>query len=436
MSSLGRLAAIGAVATALLVPSFLASPAFAETTVRMWTFLNPAGTSPREVALADIIQRFEAANPDIKISVEPQAWDQLTPKFLAAHGTGNAPDIIWAATDFLGNAFEAGALADLGPLFINDLSAEDVASRKDAYWDSCTVDGAVRCVFFSRNYIGVIYRKDFFAEAGIDPATLTTWPAFIDAAKALTVKDANGAVSRWGFGQQFSEDGSDTQMMTTIMLAKDKTLFQPDGKAMWSTPAGIEALALQTAMVNEHGVTPPQAISWGADDAYEQFASGRLAMVTGAYVRVSALQSMVGAENVGFMLWPGVDDVDHAPGVLAGWAVGVWSGSAVSEAAGKFLGFMASAEADRVWVETAGQLPGSSAVIAQMPEFFDKPENSFITDAVEGVAKYGWLPPVDVAIGGYRQALNRAAQDVLSAGTDPETALKAAEERFNQQNGH
>src|SRR4051812_21040834 len=60
-----------------------------QTTIRMWTFLNPAGTSPREVALADIIAQFERANPDIKIAVEPQVWDQMSPKFLAAARAGN-----------------------------------------------------------------------------------------------------------------------------------------------------------------------------------------------------------------------------------------------------------------------------------------------------------------------------------------------------------
>lgn len=60
---------------------------------------------------------FEAANPDVEISVEPQVWDQLTPKFLAAHRAGNAPDLVWANTDLLGDALETGSLADLGEPF-------------------------------------------------------------------------------------------------------------------------------------------------------------------------------------------------------------------------------------------------------------------------------------------------------------------------------
>ena len=37
--------------------------AWSQTTLRMWTFLNPGGQAPREKALKILIDRFEAANP-------------------------------------------------------------------------------------------------------------------------------------------------------------------------------------------------------------------------------------------------------------------------------------------------------------------------------------------------------------------------------------
>ena len=76
-----------ALGLAIAAGGMIADAAQAQT-LRMWTFLNPAGTAPREKALAEIIKRFEAANPGVKIAVEPQVWDQMTPKFLAAHRAG------------------------------------------------------------------------------------------------------------------------------------------------------------------------------------------------------------------------------------------------------------------------------------------------------------------------------------------------------------
>jgi hypothetical protein len=63
----------------LLAPTYDAAGQGAPPTIiRMWTFLNLAGTSPREVALADIIASFERANPEIKVSVEPQIGAQAS----------------------------------------------------------------------------------------------------------------------------------------------------------------------------------------------------------------------------------------------------------------------------------------------------------------------------------------------------------------------
>ena len=423
-----------AVAVTLGLLAALPAPAVAETTLRMWTFLNPAGTAPREKALAEIIRQFEAENSGVKIAVEPQVWDQMTPKFLAAHRAGTAPDLVWVVTDLLGDALKSGALADLNPLFLDTWPSADIEERKDGYWTRCAQSDKVHCLFHSRNYYGVIYRTDVLREAGVDPASLTDGDAFIAAARKLTVKDAAGNVTRWGFGQQFSEDRADSQMMTSIMLARQGDLFHADGRAAWANPVGAEALRVQTDMVTKHGVTPPQVVTWSAEDLYEQFAAGRLAMFTGAVVRISTMQAKVGKENVGFMIWPGVDGKPHAPGIMAGWAVGVWSGGKSQELAGRFLEFMSTGERDRLWVQVGGQLPSAPSTLAAMPEFMARPENAYLATAARGVKEFGWIVPVEFGVGGYRQALNKAAQDVIVGGVAPLAALEEAERRFNRQN--
>ena len=108
----------------------LASPhraSYAQTVVTMWTFLDPAKTSGREVALKSMIDSFEKANPTIKIKVEPQVFSELMAKFLAAHNTGAAPDIIWVNTENMGALMKSGAAADL-----NELIASKWGSGADA----------------------------------------------------------------------------------------------------------------------------------------------------------------------------------------------------------------------------------------------------------------------------------------------------------------
>ena len=408
-------------------------PAFAEdTTVRMWTFLNPAGTSPREVALAQIIADYEKANPGTKIVVETQAWDQMTPKFLAAHNTGGAPDVIWVVTDFLGDAIKSGSLADLRPLFIKDWTPEQVADRAGAYWD-LTADGDKQyALFTSRNYISILYRADLFAEAGIDPASITTWDGLVEVAKKLTVKDASGQVTRYGFAHGFSENQADPPLLIPYALGKGAALFDAAGKANFASPEAVEGLTLQTDLIKKHGVMAENAVTWTTDDVYEQFASDRAAMVMGASVRVSTMQAKLGKEKVGLMLWPGGGSEPHSPAVMAGWAVGVWSKSPVAEKAGKFVEYMLGAEGDPVWVEVGGQSPGMVSTLTKLGDFARQPGNEFLNVVSEGSVKYGWLAPIEYSIGGYRQVLNKAAQRVVVNGQDPKAALEEAATEFNR----
>jgi multiple sugar transport system substrate-binding protein len=289
-------------------------------------------------------------------------------------------------------------------------------------------------MFQSRNYVGLYYRPDLLKEAGIDPDKLTTWPAFIDAAKKLTAKEPAGTVTRYGFGQAWSEAQPDPQIVIPYMLAKQGDLFDAQGRARFATAAGIEGLTLQTEMVTKHEVTPKLVTSWTVDDLYEQFSAGRVAMITGASVRVSTLQARMGKDKVGFMLYPGVDGKPHSPGVMAGWAVGVWSKGKNVDLAGKFVEYMGGAEADKIWVNVGGQTPGLASTPATMPDFIADPANAYLAVAGKGSATAGWLAPIAFSVGGYRQALNKAAQEVVTNGLSPKEALERAERDFNRRN--
>lgn len=403
-------------------------------TVRMWTFLNPEGKSPREVALAKIINEFETANPDIDVVVEPQVWDQMTPKFLAAHGNGSAPDIIWVVTDFLGDAIQSGSLADLNELFINSWSDEKKADFKDAYWDLTSIDGKQYGLFASRNYIAAMYRPDLFAEAGIKPEDIKTWDDLRSAAETLTVKDADGKITRYGFSAAYSEQQADPHPVIPRILASGESLFTQDGKANFASEAGVKGMEFLADMVKD-GISPAQAATWTVDDLFEQFASDRIAIIQGSAVRVSTLQSKLGKEKVSLMPWPGVEAGKSSPSVLAGWSVGIWSGSESKEPAAKFVDYMMSDPGDKIWTETGGQIPGKKSTLTELKDVVSQPGNEYLAIAARGAAESGWLTPIDFSVGGYRQALNRATQQIIVDGKDAKSALSEAEEHFNRQNG-
>lgn len=106
-----------------------------DVTIRMWTFLDPTNTSNgRSIALQKMIDRFESENPGVKIVVEPQQWDTMTGKFMAAATTGEAPDIMWCARDELFGVLNAGLLEPLENLFMGSWTQDQIDDVDDGFF--------------------------------------------------------------------------------------------------------------------------------------------------------------------------------------------------------------------------------------------------------------------------------------------------------------
>src|SRR6478609_1839287 len=147
-----------------------AQTAVAQTTLRVWGQLNPNSTAdPRERVLKKLIGEFEAANPGVKIEVEPQVWQQLSDKFFAAHQTNTAPDVVWVYSPRVVEAVNMGALANLDELFVKNWSQADKDDVDGSFWRLGAKPNAHYQITHSASSAGTFYRVDLFKEAGIDP---------------------------------------------------------------------------------------------------------------------------------------------------------------------------------------------------------------------------------------------------------------------------
>jgi len=409
-------------------------------TVRMWTFLNPEGaTSGRNLALKKIIENFEAENPDIDIVVEPQQWDIMTDQFFAAHQAGNAPDIQWVISYDLGSAIEQGTLQDLQSLFLDDWSEEEVADIDDAFFRWGETDGKNYQITFSRNYFSLIYRKDLLEKAGIS-LPFKSWDDFVQACVKLNGVDENTGIKRYGLGQAFGLGKVDPPIFLYDALThQDEDIFHADGRANWTTPEMVEALSRMSDMIKKYQITPEGAVSYDIEDVYQDFMAGRYAIITGASVRIPQLREGANFDpsTIELIHYPGPEDgsAKYGQGMFSGWAVGVWADSKVKDAAGKFLEYMVSPEADKLWVLDGGQVPMRKSTITSMPDFFDDPANTYLKTTAEGFANYCYVTPTDFNISGWREDLNRAAQEVIMNDVSPRNALQKVQNDFNSRYG-
>lgn len=391
--------------------------------ITMWTFLDPANTSNgRSVALSQMIEEFEAENPGITVKVEPQDYNTMTAKFLAATATGDAPDIIWCSRDELCGVLDAGALEPLENLFLGEWSDEDIADIDDSYFRFGERDGQHYVLSLSKNAIVVYYRSDLLEAAGKEVPT--TWDELFDVATALTGKDENTGIDRYGLGQAFSAVGSDSPLLANYFIDKQGDLFAEDGTANWANEIGVEGIEWIVNSIDS-GITPAESVNTNGEDMLVEFQSGKYGMVVGGAVRVPTIRDAVSYE-------PETVQIAETPGgcILDGWFVGIWSGSEHKQEAGKFLEKMYAPESDQKWVELGGQAPVRKSTLESMTIDDSNKYLQVMLDAFEN----GWFVSNKMTYSGWKTNLHECIQAVLGNNADPMEALQTAEEQFNSSN--
>ncbi len=170
-----------AILAGLVLPIGLGASA-ADKVVRVWhTETNPLSRK----AVANIISRFEARHPGIKVEAEALAWGDLEGKIMASLAAGAPPELAH------GQPITCSALQQQGLL----LPLDDVVSAigENNIWDQikkvCRANGSYYGLVHAAGTSLLIYRKDWVKEKGLKPPK--TWNDLLANAKALTM-DRNG----------------------------------------------------------------------------------------------------------------------------------------------------------------------------------------------------------------------------------------------------
>ena len=402
-------------------------------TIRMWTFLDPTKTDGRSVALKQIIDNFEAVNPGVKVEVEPQDWPTMTAKFLASAATRTAPDICWCLQDEMGGVLDAKVLEPFENLFLKNWTPTQIDDIADAQWDFAVRDGKHYQITLSKNIIIMFYREDLFRQNGI--SIPKTWDELFEAAKKLTGTDPATGIMRYGLGQSFTTESTEPQIIANMLLETQGSPFDSQRRANWANENGRRALQFTIDCVKS-GITPESALTTTLDDALLEFGAGKYAMVVAGVVRVPNVRQTASFDPnaVQIMLFPSFGGQKNSPGVMAGWSIGVWSGSPNKELAGKFVEAMISPESDKLWVQTGGQVPSRKSTATALASWMADPSNTYLRVISEGFATAGWSQPSDFAVVGWRYDLNQAVQNVLVNNMSIDAALQATAAQFNSRN--
>lgn len=326
-----RGAALGVGATALGGLAG-ARPAGAADKVKL-TLLTHWGSKEQKDPLDKIIAEYMKENPDVEVTHETVAFDQLLNRISTGQLGGASPDIyhfygLWMA-DFIDSNLLATPPDDVTRNITSGYAKGTVggASYKDVTWGFPT----------EIDIYQLIYNKKLFKAAGIEKAP-TSWGELKSAAEKLTVKDSSGKVTQAGFMLLPNWDSGVTHPWTSLLWSNGGEYVASDySKALFNEQPGVEALQLQLDMIKANSVIMSTNLANDAD-----FESGRAAMTImanwwGATLRASS----IGMENVGVAQIPFTPG--HSPVPLQyEWLWGVSQSSKKQEAAWKFLTWLNS----------------------------------------------------------------------------------------------
>jgi N,N'-diacetylchitobiose transport system substrate-binding protein len=109
---------------------------------------------------------FKVKYPNVTVKVELQQWGDIGTKLDTGFAGSNPPDVMELGNTLVAKYAAAGALSDISG---KKSSFDNSSTWLQSLTDSCTLGGKLYCVPYYAGSRAIIYRKDLFASAGVQP---------------------------------------------------------------------------------------------------------------------------------------------------------------------------------------------------------------------------------------------------------------------------
>ncbi|MFR9780837.1 ABC transporter substrate-binding protein [Micromonospora sp. MS34] len=383
-------------------------------------------------ALQQLTDQFNAKNKGrVKVNLQfKNTYDDTLSAYKAALNSGQAPDVVQVYD--IGTRFMIDSKSIVPVQSFVDVDKADTSDIQPNIAGYYSVDNKLYSMPFNTSMPLLYLNKTAFTKAGLDPANP---PKNLDeitaAARKLTVKDASGRVTQYGFGaalygwfleqwtaagnQEYCDQGNGRDGRgTTVQLATDDH---------------VKLLTWWKKMVDE-GLAPKlDSNTTTADNA---FTAGTVAMTLESTGSLGGfLKSTEGKFEIGTGNYPKINATDAGGPIIGGaslWVVGKGKDDAHKRAAWEFVKFLSDRDSQATWHTSTGYFPISKGAletdvdkqwVAQRPQFqtaITQLQNTPLSKATQGCL-LGAMPQA-------RKAAEQAMQAAVLSGTDTRAALE------------
>lgn len=366
----------------------------------------------------DLVNRFNEQNPDIVVESVFQPYADIMTLYQTSIVAGTTPDVAALDLILIPQLVETGAIASLDEFVANDteINVDDFYPR---LVDFDIIDEKRYALPVSTNNMQVIWNKDLFANAGLDPETPpATWDEMQSMAEQC--QDPDNGVVGFEYYTQPTGEGITWQFQVWLWAAGGEFLNEDNNAAAFNTPEGLEALTFVSEMLQGHGSTPGPWGLFGEQKACMQldgswlFGYRKDAPFDWGIAAVPAPEGGTTASNVG------------------GEHIFMFEASPNKEAAWKLIKYLTSPEIQLEWDQKTGFLPVRQSV-AENPDYLawvNETEPRMLP-FVEGMAA-AHTRPATAKYFAVSDAFSREIQKALLGEVSPEDALAAAEMSVNE----
>lgn len=361
----------------------------------------------------NIIAKFEAENPHIKVEIVPIDFDKAEQVIKTGISSGSPVDVsfFWGTqiSSFVNNEMAL----DLTPYLTADNNAwKDTFIEK--YIDAGKIDGSYYAVSYQPVIETLFYNKDIFTQNSLEAPK--TWDELLTVSQALKEKDIY-SLGCWS-GQQHQMLAFAYQTMANDGTLEDAT----SGKLDFTQVAALKDTGEKLKNVYDNGYWYPGegALTAAKDQVQAAFYQGKIAMLFDAGSNLGTYKESAEFE-LGVMKFPLVsEDSKYGVNVVTN-ALFVPSNAAHPEEAVEFIKFYTS-EAGQEETVKSGRLPSTKV----MQDKLDDPlmKELLATTDGENVVSYNHLQNLSSQISSF---LTNDFVSAVCSGQDVDSVLAQLE---------
>ena len=247
----------------------------------------------------NIVQAFNAANPDIEVVLEGQASDEHTTQMKLAAQTNSLPDIFYLLSGDAKEMADAGYLADISEDILND--QEFVDSFLPGMLESMKIGDCLYGIPAEMFVNGIWYNKALF-----DQNNLSIPVTFDDMLNCAQVLKENGIIPMArGTKDVFSCWATWTMHCRYGFYDHIDGII--NGTDKWNNPDYKKFYQMIEKMPKAE-MFPENMITMGYDEAQQMFASGQAAMFDSGVWDTAQFEQSDFADSIGFWWGPQFSD--------------------------------------------------------------------------------------------------------------------------------